>query len=76
MLLDFMPVRRFDRAAVGGIGAREGAPGPIRSLVVSGGVFVGQNLDRDEIGEFFIPFIAKEQRLAAIADENEGVVRN
>jgi len=58
-------------------GAREPAAGAIRSLLVGGWVlFVDEDTLGHEIGELLIAGVAQKQRLAAVADENEGVMGN
>ena len=74
VLLDLVPVRRLHRAMGGPIGA-QGASRPVGSLFMGARVFVRHNLDGDEISEFLVSFVAEEQRLAAISDEDEGVMR-
>jgi hypothetical protein len=39
-------------------------------------ILISKNLLSFQIGKFFVTIVAQEQRLAAVADENQGVVRN
>ena len=76
MLLDFMPIRRLHSAVAGCVGAREGATGAIGSLFVGRRILVDENALGHQIGKLFVTFVAQKKRLAAVADENESVMRN
>src|SRR5271166_5568137 len=76
ILLDFMPVRRLDSAVADCVGAREGATGAIGSLFVGWGIVIDENALGQQIGKLFVAFVAQKKRLAAVADENESVMRN
>jgi len=76
MLLDFMPIRRLHGAAADRMGARERATGTIGPLLVRRRVLFGENALGHQIGKHLIAGVAQEKRLAAVADENESVMRN
>ena len=73
LLLELMPVGIFHRAPARAH-ARESAARLIRALLPRGRILIAQDPFSLEIEEFLIPFIAQEQRLAAVADENECVM--
>src|SRR5689334_1175123 len=75
LLGDLMPVRFLHRAA-GSPDARAGAPRTIRTLLSCRRVVTLEDLLHDQRDALRVALVAQEKSLAAIADENESVVRN
>ena len=75
VLLQVMPIGRLDRAA-------PGADAGIAAARLVGALLAGRRIvvDEDtlglEVGILLVARIAQEQRLAAVADENDGIVGN
>jgi hypothetical protein len=75
MLLEVMPISRFDGAA-SGTHAGETAPWPVGALLMSWWVVVDEHPFGPQVWVFFVTVIAQEQRFAAIPDKNDCVVWN
>ena len=58
------------------MGACEPSTRPIGSLIVGGRVLVDENALSHKIRELLIASVSQEQRLAAVANENESVMGN
>ena len=76
VLLKAMPVSLIDTAAPMRAGPRKGRAWLVGALLMSRRILISKNLLSFQIGKFFVTIVAQEQRLAAVADENQGVVRN
>ena len=57
-------------------GRREGPAGGVGSLLVGRRILVGENALGHQIGKLLVAFVAQKERLAAVADEDESVMRN
>ena len=73
---DLMLVGRLDRAADRGVRGGEGAPGTVGSMLVSERAPVDVNALGDQIGEFCVAFVTKEQRLAAVSNKDQRIMTN
>jgi len=74
MFLDLVPVGRLHRRALRRMSGGEAAARPVASLFVRRGVRLGEHPLGHQTGKLRVAGVAKEQRLAAVADEDEGVV--
>jgi hypothetical protein len=68
-----VPVRSLDPAATMAH-ARECPAGFVRALLVCWRILIQIGALCLEIGKFFVAFIAKKQRFAAVADKHKGIV--
>ena len=69
-----MPVGLIDAAAPMRAGVGKGRARLVGALLMSRRIFIGENLLGFQVGKFLVTIVAKEQRLASIADEDHGVV--
>src|SRR3984893_4009044 len=76
VLLEVMPVGRLHAASFVCTCALEYAAWTVGTLLAGWRVFVNEDTLGLEIGKFLVAVVAQEQRLAAIADEHEGIMRN
>lgn len=76
MLFNVVPIRRLHAAAPRRVSAGEGAAGLVAALVARHRIGVDENVLGDEIGELLVAIVAQEQRLAAVPDKDNRVMRN
>jgi hypothetical protein len=77
VLLDLVPVGRFDGAALVLRSRPRGQPARTLGALVAGQrVVVDEHLFGGQIGKFLVAGVAQKQRLAAVADEHDRVMRN
>jgi hypothetical protein len=74
MFFEIMPVRRLHRAVTRGVRAHRCSAGAIRALLVRRGILIDKHALGHQIGEFLVAIVAYEQRLPAVADEDERIV--
>src|SRR5689334_6283923 len=75
LLGDLMPVR-FLHCAAGSPDARAGPSGTICALLARRRIVTFEDLLNDQRDALRVAFVAQEESLPAISDENESVVRN
>lgn len=75
VLLEVMPVGLLHAAVPMRPGALDAPSGSVGSLFVGWWVLLGKHLLGLQIGELLVALIAQEQGLAAVTDEDHGVVR-
>jgi len=76
LLLELVPVGRVEAAALIGVGSLEAASRPIGALLAAGRVLIDEDPFGGQIEELLVARVAQKQRLATVADENQGVMRN
>ena len=74
VLLQVMPVGLLHAAAAMRSRALKAASGPVGTLLVGRRIFLGEDALDLQIGELLVAVIAQEKRLAAVADEHQGVM--
>src|SRR5262249_29729377 len=76
MLLELVPVGISYTAAEVCAGAFESAAGPVAALLVRGRIVVDEDAFGLKIRKLFVAGVEQEERLAAVADKHERVMRD
>jgi len=76
MLLELVPVGISYTAAEVCAGAFESAAGPVAALLVRGRIVVDEDALGLKIRKLFVAGVEQEERLAAVADKHERVMRD
>src|SRR6516164_5519740 len=76
MLLKLVPVGISDSATQVRAGALECTAGPVAALLVRGRIVVDEDSFGLKIRKLFVAGVEQEERLAAVADKHERVMRD